>query len=106
MRNTVLSYFMLPLLAVASFSLNAATASAVSTPAAIVSEVPSRLDLNTADAGSLQSGLIGIGKAKAQAIVDYRDEHGAFATVDELLEVKGIGQALLDRNRDRLTVDN
>ncbi|PZW86989.1 competence protein ComEA [Pseudomonas sp. 2848] len=106
MRNTVLSYFMLPLLAAASSSLSAAPASAVPTPAAIVSEIPSILDLNTADAGSLQSALIGIGKSKAQAIIDYREEHGAFASVDELLEVKGIGQALLDRNRDRLTVGN
>ncbi|MNJ02408.1 ComE operon protein 1 [compost metagenome] len=62
-----------------------------------------RLNLNTADAPTLQATLIGIGKTKAEAIVAYREEHGAFASVDELLEIKGIGKALLERNRDKLT---
>ncbi len=62
------------------------------------------LNINVADATALQ-GLRGIGAVKAQAIVDHRQAHGAFASVDELLEVKGIGKALLQRNRDRLSVD-
>lgn len=63
------------------------------------------INLNTADAATLQRELTGIGEIKAQAIVAYRDEHGRFATVDELLEVKGIGQATLEKNRDKLMVD-
>jgi len=63
------------------------------------------IDLNSADATTLQRMLNGVGAVKAQAIVDYRQEHGPFASVDELLEVKGIGAALLEKNRSKLRVD-
>lgn len=65
----------------------------------------STVNLNTADAQTLQDALIGIGKVKAQAIIDHRDNNGPFASVDELLEVKGIGAATLEKNRDRLSVN-
>ena len=64
-----------------------------------------KVDLNKADALTLQQELIGVGEAKAQAIVAYRETNGPFASVDELLEVKGIGKAILDRNRDKLEVN-
>lgn len=64
-----------------------------------------KLDLNAADAPTLQRELAGIGEAKANAIVAYRDINGPFASVDELLEVKGIGKAILDRNREKLEVN-
>lgn len=63
------------------------------------------VNLNTADAATLQRELVGIGAAKAQAIVAYREEHGNFASVDELLEVKGIGEATLEKNREKLSVN-
>ncbi|QNG98976.1 ComEA family DNA-binding protein [Pseudomonas sediminis] len=63
------------------------------------------VNLNTADADTLQRELAGIGATKAQAIVAYREADGNFASVDELLEVKGIGEATLDKNRDKLMVD-
>ncbi|TDF85473.1 helix-hairpin-helix domain-containing protein, partial [Pseudomonas sp. H9] len=91
-----------------SFSLSAAPATTPVTPPAPVvatQQTIPQLNLNTADALTLQSTLSGIGKTKAEAIVAYREEHGAFASVDELLEIKGIGNALLDRNRDKLTVN-
>lgn len=108
MRNIVLSYLFLPLFASASFSLSAAPASeSVTSPVPIVAtqQPAALLNLNTADAPTLQSALTGIGKTKAEAIVAYREEHGAFTAVDELLEIKGIGKALLDRNRDKLTIN-
>ncbi|MGU9805350.1 UNVERIFIED_CONTAM: helix-hairpin-helix domain-containing protein [Pseudomonas sp. CM11] len=49
--------------------------------------------------------MAGIGKAKADAIVAFRESNGAFSSVEELLEVKGIGKAILDRNRDKLEVN-
>ena len=64
-----------------------------------------KIDLNGADAATLQKELAGVGEAKAQAIVAYRDTIGPFSSVDELLEVKGIGKAILDRNRDKLEVN-
>ncbi|WP_336331879.1 ComEA family DNA-binding protein [Pseudomonas putida] len=107
MRNNVLSYLLLPLFASLSFSLSAAPASAtaVPEPVAVVSQQPQRLDLNKADALTLQKELNGIGKAKAEAIVAYREANGPFASVDELLEIKGIGNALLERNRDKVMVE-
>ncbi|WP_348969956.1 helix-hairpin-helix domain-containing protein [Pseudomonas atacamensis] len=64
-----------------------------------------KVDLNDADAATLQKELTGVGEAKAKAIVAYRDTNGPFSSVDELLEVKGIGKAILDRNRDKLEVN-
>ncbi|WP_313644168.1 helix-hairpin-helix domain-containing protein [Pseudomonas sp.] len=110
MRNNVLSYLLLPLFAGLSFSLSAAPASTApaAEPVPIISQVQSQsatLNLNTADALTLQKELTGIGKAKAESIVAYRDTNGPFASVDELLEIKGIGSALLERNRGKLMVE-
>lgn len=64
-----------------------------------------KVDLNQADASMLQRELTGIGEAKAKAIVAYRESNGPFTSVEELLEVKGIGKAILDKNRDKLEVN-
>lgn len=64
-----------------------------------------KLDLNQADASTLQRELAGVGEAKAKAIVAYRESNGPFSSVDELLEVKGIGKAILDKNREKLEVN-
>lgn len=61
------------------------------------------IDLNTADATALEE-LPGIGPALAERIVSYRDEHGPFASVDELTDVPGIGDAKLEALRDSATV--
>ena len=106
MRNTVLSYLLLPLFTTVSLSTSAAPQPETSPSTSMVTLQPTaKLDLNQADASTLQTALVGIGKTKAEAIVAYRDEHGAFTSVDELLEIKGIGKALLDRNRDKLTAN-
>ncbi|MGE8189463.1 ComEA family DNA-binding protein [Pseudomonas sp. NPDC086278] len=64
-----------------------------------------KVDINKADAPTLQRELAGIGEAKAKAIVAYRESNGPFSSVDELLEVKGIGKAILDKNREKLEVN-
>lgn len=64
-------------------------------------EQPS-VDVNTATAEELAEALHGVGMAKARAIVEYRDENGAFAHIDELVNVRGIGLRTVDRNRDRI----
>lgn len=58
------------------------------------------VNVNTADAATIAASLNGIGPAKAQAIVDYRQAHGPFKSVDELVKVKGIGLKTLEANRD------
>ena len=60
------------------------------------------ININTAAASQLCS-LKGIGEKKAAAIIQYRDEHGDFTSVDQLLNVPGIGEKLLESFRDRIT---
>lgn len=63
-----------------------------------------RIPINTADVHELDR-LPGIGPTKAQAIVDYRTEHGPFQSTDQLLEVSGIGEATLEGLLDYITLD-
>ena len=62
------------------------------------------LDINTATADQLSSVMVGVGPAKAQAIVDYRESNGPFASVDGLRAVKGIGDSTLEKNRELISV--
>ena len=64
------------------------------------------VNVNTADAETLSNELVGIGLAKARAIVAYRDEHGAFQTPEELIKVKGIGSRVMDANRGNIRVED
>ena len=63
------------------------------------------VNINTADAAALSAGLTGVGPAKAQAIVDYRQANGPFKSADQLAAVKGIGLATVEKNRDRIQLD-
>jgi competence protein ComEA len=63
------------------------------------------VDINTADAGTLARELNGVGAARAQAIVAYRNEHGPFKSVDDLRLVKNMPQKVIDRNRELLRLD-
>jgi len=61
------------------------------------------LDLNQATLEQLEA-LPGVGPTTAQAIIDYRSRHGPLSSVDDLLEVRGIGPAKLDGFRDLVTI--
>lgn len=77
-----------------------------SEPAKVATEqVSKKIDINKADAVALQEVMIGVGELKAKAIVEYREANGAFSSVDNLLQVKGIGAKTLEANRDRLSVE-
>jgi competence protein ComEA len=61
------------------------------------------VNVNTATAAELEA-LPGVGEVTAQAIIDYRTENGPFTSVDELLDVTGIGDVTLENLRDLVTV--
>lgn len=62
------------------------------------------LDINTATADQLAATIVGVGKAKAEAIVKDRETNGPFKIVDDLERVKGIGKATVEKNKDKLAV--
>jgi competence protein ComEA len=63
------------------------------------------VNVNTADASTLARELDGIGPAKAQAIVEYRQQNGPFRSAEDLLKVQGIGERVLEQNRANIRVD-
>jgi competence protein ComEA len=60
------------------------------------------VNINTATAEELSALLVGVGDKKAQEIVDYRDKNGDFSTADSLVNIKGIGEATVEKNRKRI----
>lgn len=109
MQNTYISSLIFAFLTSISVATTAAPSIKPDTPSPVTAQIAgveqsSKVNLNTADAEVLRRDLFGIGAAKAKAIIAYRDSNGPFTAVDELLEVKGIGKALLEKNRDRLVI--
>ncbi|WP_051217518.1 ComEA family DNA-binding protein [Paenibacillus assamensis] len=62
------------------------------------------ISLNRADEQQLDE-LPGVGPSKAKAIVAYREQHGKFNSIDEVMKVKGIGPKMFKKMKDKLTVD-
>lgn len=62
-----------------------------------------KININTASAEEL-TALNGIGEMKAEAIVSYREAHGSFKQIDDIMQVDGIGQGTFDKIRDNITV--
>ena len=62
------------------------------------------VDVNTADAETIARVLDGVGLTKAQAIVRYREENGRFTDAYDLTQVRGIGDATVARNEERIAV--
>lgn len=61
------------------------------------------VDINTADAATLARELKGVGPARAEAIVAWRDANGPFRSPEDILLVQGIGERVLEDNRAILT---
>ena len=65
----------------------------------------SRVNINTASAGTLDDCLSGIGPAYSQKIVEYREAHGGFKSIEEIQEVRGIGPKTFEKIKDQITVN-
>ena len=79
------------------------TVPAIATPDEFYILLP--ININTANELTLSRVLVGVGPAKAAAIVAHRNLHGEFKSVNDHKFVKGIGSGTLQKNRGRMTVD-
>ena len=61
-----------------------------------------KVNVNTADAATIDRVLLNVGPAKAEAIVAHRKANGAFKSVEQLALVKGVGLKTVEKNRDRM----
>ena len=100
------------ILAVFSFSIPvfAANPAETAAPAIQVAQkaaaVEKTVNINTADAQSIVDAHVkGIGKKRAEAIVVYRTQHGPFKSVDDLKNIKGISEKIINANRSHLTLE-
>ncbi|MBU2965128.1 ComEA family DNA-binding protein [Amphritea sp. 2_MG-2023] len=64
------------------------------------------VNINTASADTLAEVLQGVGPAKAKAIIEYRETNGPFKTIDELANVRGIGDATVAKNLQSIAVED
>lgn len=63
-----------------------------------------KVNINSADAATIDRVLLNVGPSKAQAIVAYRKANGAFKSAEQLALVKGIGLKTIEKNRDRIVL--
>ncbi len=66
--------------------------------------VAAEVNINRADVLTLETELKGVGKTKAAAIVEYREQNGPFTSVDSLQKVNGISEKTVEKNRENITL--
>ena len=84
---------------------SAGIVSGVETPSGGKSSNCSRVNINTDSVATLDDCLSGIGPAYAQRIIEYREAHGGFKSIEEIQEVRGIGPKTFEKLKDQITVD-
>ena len=95
----------LPLVSVLGASTVAYSATQPSYQLLAVNAHAETININQADAETLARELIGVGQSRAKEIVRYRDTYGPFSSVEELMEVKGVGAKVVQRNQDRIVLE-
>ena len=63
-----------------------------------------KININTATAEQIAATMTGVGESKAKAIVDYRTSHGKYKSLDSLVNVDGIGEKTVEKNKDKITL--
>jgi competence protein ComEA len=98
-RSAVLAALTLTVLAAPAFAATASRTETITASAAVGGKV----NINTASVKDLMT-LTGVGKKVAEKIVEYRGAHGAFKKAEDVRKVEGLGDALWQRNKDRIVV--
>ncbi|ELY6343453.1 helix-hairpin-helix domain-containing protein [Cronobacter muytjensii] len=75
---------------------------AAAAPQARPETLEETVSINTATADELAQAMNGVGKKKAQSIVSYREEYGPFKSLEDLKQVPGMGNSLVERNLSRI----
>jgi competence protein ComEA len=83
--------------------VQAETASPAKAPAQVEAPKSAQVNINTADVDTLMT-LKGVGAKKAEAIVAWRKANGNFKSVEQLMDVKGIGESIFETNKSRLSL--
>jgi competence protein ComEA len=99
--SAVTRWLLLVALALAAGGVSLATRADTSVP-----QMPTEININTADAKAIANVLKGVGLSRATAIVAYRERHGAFTELDQLGAVKGIGERTLKANAERIRLQD
>lgn len=104
MKKQFKSVLLVFLLALSYASINIGWADTTQATQTTPQSTLNSVNINTATAAEIAAKLTGIGSAKAQLIVDYRTKHGDFVSIEELTQVKGIGEKLLAKNKARIAL--
>jgi competence protein ComEA len=88
-----------PLVKTTAIALQSMVLSALFAGAALAADT---VDINTADAQTIDRVLVNIGPSKAEAIVAHREANGPYKSLEQLAKVKGIGLKTVEKNRDRI----
>ena len=64
------------------------------------------VNINTADKDALMSAIKGVGEKRAEAIIAYRKQNGPFKSIEELVEVRGIGASTVEANMETLSIED
>ena len=70
----------------------------------VTSRTDGKVNINTADAEELMS-LSGVGEAKAEAIIRYREEAGGFRSIEEIMNIEGIKEGVFNKIKDKISVE-
>ena len=63
-----------------------------------------KVNINTANAEQIATTMTGIGENKAKAIVEYRNSHGKFKSIEDLENVDGVGLKTVEKNKDKISL--
>ncbi|MDI9348171.1 MAG: helix-hairpin-helix domain-containing protein [Methylacidiphilales bacterium] len=71
---------------------------------AVTTATTGKVDINSANVQELMAYLDGVGKKKAQAIIEFRKIKGPYKSMQDLLKVKGFSKKLLEKNKEKIEV--
>lgn len=104
MKNTITIFKLILAVFLYSASMLPSYAATENEASRAIDIVEYSVNVNTANADEMATLLKGIGAKKAQAIIEYREEHGPFTDIAQLTSVKGIGPSFITKNRDNISV--